>query len=47
MKRSAQSGVTLVELMVAMAIGIFLLGAVGYVYVSASSGTRSSSLEAR
>lgn len=47
MKRSTQSGVSLVELMVSMAIGVFLLGAVGYVYVSASSGSRSSSLESQ
>lgn len=42
-----QTGVTLVELMVAMVIGIFLLGAVAIIYVSTSSSARSSTLESQ
>lgn len=42
-----QSGVTLVELMVAMTIGLFLLGAVGMIYVTVSNSSRSSTLESQ
>lgn len=42
-----QSGVTLVELMVAMTIGIFLLGAVSIIYVTTSASSRSSTLESQ
>lgn len=42
-----QSGVTLVELMVAMTIGLFLLGAVGMIYITTSSSSRSSTLESQ
>ncbi|WP_284306137.1 PilW family protein [Hydrogenophaga electricum] len=45
--RNAQRGVTLVELMVAMVIGIFLLGAVAIIYVSTSSSARSSTFESQ
>ena len=41
-----QKGVSLVELLVAMTIGLFLLGAVGIVYVSTSRATQSSTVEA-
>ena len=41
-----QKGVSLVELMVAMTIGLFLLGAVGIVYISTSRATQSSTVEA-
>jgi type IV pilus assembly protein PilW len=47
MKRSAQRGFTLVELMVAMTIGIFLVGAVGIIYVNTSTTSRSSTLESQ
>lgn len=45
--RRLQAGVTLVELLVAMVLGIFLVGAVGIIYVSTSTGSRSSTLESQ
>lgn len=45
--RRPQAGVTLVELLVAMVIGIFLVGAVGIIYVSTATGSRSSTLESQ
>lgn len=45
--RTRQAGVSLVELMVAMAIGIFLLGAVGIIYVNTSTTSRASTLESQ
>jgi type IV pilus assembly protein PilW len=47
MKRRSQQGLTLVELMVAMTIGIFLVGAVGIIYVNTSTTSRSSTLESQ
>lgn len=40
-----QRGVSLVELMVSMTVGLFLLGAVALIYVNTSSSSRSSALE--
>lgn len=40
MARQAQSGFTLVELMVAVTIGLIVVGAVGYVYLSARQSFR-------
>jgi type IV pilus assembly protein PilW len=45
--RSAQRGLSLVELMVAMTIGLFLMGAVGIIYVNTSTTSRSSTLESQ
>ena len=45
--RPSQRGMTLVELMVAMTIGIFLVGAVGIIYVNTSTTSRSSTLESQ
>jgi type IV pilus assembly protein PilW len=45
--RAHQAGVSLVELMVAMAIGIFLLGAVGIIYVNTTTTSRASTLESQ
>ncbi|AOW12930.1 hypothetical protein LPB72_18310 [Hydrogenophaga crassostreae] len=45
--RIHQAGVSLVELMVAMTIGLFLMGAVGIIYVNTSSTSRSSTLESQ
>lgn len=47
--RTAQSqqGVSLVELLVAMTVGLFLLGAVGSIYVTTSQSTRGSTQEAQ
>lgn len=42
-----QRGLSLVELMVALTIGLFLLGAVGIIYVNTSNTSRSSTLEAQ
>lgn len=42
-----QAGVSLVELMVAMTIGLFLMGAVGIIYVNTSTTSRASSLESQ
>lgn len=42
-----QAGVTLVELLVALVIGIFLVGAVGVLYVSTATGSRASVLESQ
>lgn len=47
MVRRRQSGVTLVELMVSMTIGLFLLGAVGMIYITTSGSARSSTLESQ
>ncbi|UJW83585.1 PilW family protein [Hydrogenophaga sp. SL48] len=43
----AQRGLSLVELMVAMTIGLFLMGAVGVIYVNTSTTSRSSTLESQ
>lgn len=45
--RHAQVGFSLVELMVALTIGIFLLGAVGIIYVNTTTTSRSSTLESQ
>lgn len=45
--RTQQAGVSLVELMVAMAIGLFLMGAVGIIYINTSTTSRSSTLESQ
>lgn len=45
--RPSQRGMTLVELMVAMTIGIFLVGAVGIIYVNTTTTSRSSTLESQ
>lgn len=45
--RNAQRGLSLVELMVAMTIGLFLMGAVGIIYVNTSTTSRSSTLESQ
>lgn len=45
--RRAQQGLSLVELMVALTIGIFLLGAVGIIYVNTTTTSRSSTLESQ
>lgn len=45
--RRAQAGVTLVELMVAMTIGLFLLGAVGIIYVNTATTSRASTQESQ
>lgn len=42
-----QQGLSLVELLVAMTVGLFLLGAVGSIYVATSQGTRGSTQEAQ
>ncbi|WP_137917744.1 PilW family protein [Hydrogenophaga sp. 2FB] len=42
-----QRGMSLVELMVAMAIGLFLVGAVAAIYVAAANGSRASTLESQ
>jgi type IV pilus assembly protein PilW len=44
---NAQRGLSLVELMVAMTIGLFLMGAVGIIYVNTSTTSRSSTLESQ
>jgi type IV pilus assembly protein PilW len=46
LRRRAQSGFSLVELMVAMVIGLFLTSAIVAAYVSTSSATQSSTLQA-
>jgi type IV pilus assembly protein PilW len=46
-RRHAQQGLTLVELMVSLTIGIFLLGAVGIIYVNTTTTSRSSTLDAQ
>lgn len=43
----SQRGLSLVELMVAMTIGLFLMGAVGIIYVNTSTTSRSSTLESQ
>jgi type IV pilus assembly protein PilW len=45
--RSAQRGLSLVELMVSLTIGLFLLGAVGIIYVNTTTTSRSSTLESQ
>lgn len=45
--RRSQSGVSLVELMVAMTIGLFLVGAIGIIYVNTSTTSRGSTLESQ
>lgn len=42
-----QRGLSLVELLVAMTVGLFLLGAVGSIYVATSQSTRGSTQEAQ
>ncbi len=45
--RRTQQGLSLVELMVALTIGLFLLGAVGIIYVNTATTSRSSTLESQ
>lgn len=45
--RPIQRGVSLVELLVAMTVGLFLLGAVSSIYVATSQSTRGSTQEAQ
>ncbi|MDQ7747368.1 PilW family protein [Hydrogenophaga pseudoflava] len=45
--RRTQRGLSLVELMVALTIGLFLLGAVGIIYVNTATTSRSSTLESQ
>lgn len=45
--RHAQSGVTLVELMVGLVIGLFLAGAIAIIYVNTAQSSRGSTLEAQ
>ncbi len=45
--RPLQKGLSLVELMVALTIGIFLLGAVGIIYVNTVTTSRSSTLDSQ
>jgi type IV pilus assembly protein PilW len=45
--RTAQRGLSLVELLVALTVGLFLLGAVGSIYVATSQSTRGSTQEAQ
>ena len=47
MHRRFQQGVSLVELMVALTIGLFLLGAVGIIYVNTAMSSRGSTLESQ
>lgn len=42
-----QSGVSLIELMISMAIGLFLMGAVALLYVSTSTNSKSTTLESQ
>lgn len=42
-----QQGVSLVELLVAMTIGLFLMGAIGVIYVNTATTSRSSTLESQ
>lgn len=42
-----QQGLSLVELMVAMTIGLFLMGAIGVIYVNTATTSRSSTLESQ
>ena len=46
-RRQTQRGLSLVELMVALTIGLFLLGAVGIIYVNTATTSRSSTLESQ
>lgn len=43
----SQHGMSLVELLVALTIGLFLMGAVGAIYVATSNSSRSSTLESQ
>jgi len=45
--RKVQQGLSLVELLVALTVGLFLLGAVGSIYVATSQSTRGSTQEAQ
>lgn len=45
--RRRQRGLTLVELMVALALGLFLVGMVGMTYLQSASGTRSGALDSQ
>lgn len=45
--RKAQQGLSLVELMVSLTIGLFLLGAVGSIYVNTATTSRSSTQESQ
>jgi type IV pilus assembly protein PilW len=47
MGRVRQRGLSLVELLVALTVGLFLLGAVGSIYVATSQSTRGSTQEAQ
>lgn len=44
---NGQRGMSLVELLVAMTIGLFLMGAVGAIYVATSNSSRGSTLESQ
>jgi type IV pilus assembly protein PilW len=46
-RRQVQRGFSLIELMVSMTIGLFLLGAVGIIYLNTASTSRSSTLESQ
>jgi len=46
-RRPGQQGLSLVELLVALTVGLFLLGAVGSIYVATSQSTRGSTQEAQ
>jgi type IV pilus assembly protein PilW len=45
--RQSQKGLSLVELMVSLTIGLFLLGVVGIIYVNTVTSSRSSTLESQ
>jgi type IV pilus assembly protein PilW len=45
--RRSQQGLSLVELMVALTIGLFLMGAVGIIYVNTATTSRGSTLESQ
>ncbi|MFC3685608.1 PilW family protein [Hydrogenophaga luteola] len=47
LSRRSQRGFSLVELMVALTIGLFLMGAVGIIYVNTSNSSRASTLESQ
>lgn len=46
-RRRSQRGLSLVELMVALTIGLFLMGAVGIIYVNTATASRGSTLESQ
>ena len=45
--RRSQRGLSLVELMIALTIGLFLMGAVGIIYVNTATTSRGSTLESQ